>query len=700
MSEHDLTRQTQSNSLWWLLGGCLVAAILAVCALGLFASGLIIWLRYDQQINQVEATAVAISQPSATPQPTNPPLVTPQPTGDGDSPLNTPPPAVPSPEPPATYLIFPPDEIIQDQAPPRGATDLQALLNSTYTPYDYFETARRLSNARLQSRTINSPGYAIGDRQRFTVEDGQIEATLLAVTDNLYFWFENPGRYNQRQVQTAADRVETRYYPRLVNLFGEPWQPGVNNDPRLSILHLENGASGSELGYFSSVNQYPRSLYPESNEQEMVYLIMDNLELDEDLYYGTLVHELQHLIQWYVDPNEKSWLNEGFSQLAEIYLGYETATAVDYLRRPETRLNTWDYNSDYVDAHYSAAYLFLVYFWEQLGETAVQELSRHPANGLASVAAVLPGYDPERDLSDFLADWVAANFLDDRDAGPRYGYQNLALERPSFNRRVRSLPDEQSTRLDPFAVHYVDLDVRGPITITFAGDTTANLIGAPPLSGERMWYAPPQDESHARLTAVFDLTPLDSASLSFAAWYDLEEEYDFAYVSISADGGQTWELLVPNNAKPGDYGPAFNGRSDAARDHRNGWIKERISLNRYVGQPVMISFEVFTDAAVTGRGFAIDDIAVPELNYFHDAESDAPEWEAQGFVQVGWQLPQLWAVQFLESGPSPNVTRLPLNRLNQGQWVVEVGKGGGALAIIPLTPFIDDAASYWLHIEQ
>ncbi|MCZ7670110.1 MAG: hypothetical protein M5U34_24505 [Chloroflexi bacterium] len=46
------------------------------------------------------------------------------------------------------------------------------------------------------------------------------------------------------------------------------------------------------------------------------------------------------------------------------------------------------------------------------------------------------------------------------------------------------------------------------------------------------------------------------------------------------------------------------------------------------------------------------------------------------------------------------MTRLLLNELNQGQWQTEIGKGGGVLAITPLTPFVDAPAHYWLKISE
>ena len=692
-----------NTTLWIIFSGIMIFAFLGICFVGMSLTGVILWYRYDQAVLVPTEAPAATIVVEATPQAL--PTAKPFETETAVSPTETTPdqPTNPAPtlEPLAfTSSILPPEAIDQQPIPPRAEADLQMLLATDYPVNDYFLTAERLSASKIGDRTVTTPQYVLGDTQTFITDDGNIQATLLGITDHAYFWIEEGLDYNHGDVQTMANRLEYDYYDRLVNLFGQEWQPGVDNDPHFSILHLAGKSNASELGYFSSVDEYPQTLYSDSNQQEIVYLVMGNLELGDDLYFGTLVHELQHLIQWYVDPNESTWLNEGLSQLAEIYVGLDTATAIDYTHRPETPLNTWDYESDDVDAHYSGAYLYSVYLWEQLGETAVQELSRHPANGLASVQAILQGYAPERSLANFTADWVAANFLDNPDAGSQFNYKNLDLGRPAYEWRVKDTPQEKTFELPQFGTHYIDLDVRGPLTLTFAGNTTAPLINSDPRSGEQIWYAPGQDETNAHLTAPFDLTGLNSATLTFAAWYDLEEEYDYAYVSISTDGGQSWELLVPDHNTAGEFGPSYNGRSEFENDHLDGWVKESISLNSYVGQPVLVRFDVLTDSAISGQGFAIDDLAIPELGFQDNAETETTEWEANGFVQIGKQLPQQWAVQFIEpTGPAPQVTRLILNELNQGQWQVNVGKKGGVLAITPLTPYVDSPADYWLKIE-
>lgn len=691
------TQSRQNKTLLYVLGGCLIIAICLACVAALSIGGLAYYFYIEEAsingpVEIVDATAVPPTKiptveilPSATPIP---------------APDETPTAA----EPTATAVSQPaftaPNEIVQQPVPDYAFADLDQLYETEYPAQDYFETANRLGKYNLTARTIDAPVYEVGQTQTFYVDQEEVTAVLMAAVGDTYFWVDERLDYNQADITAAAERFVDDYYPRLNNLFGQEWQPGVDNDPHFSILHLSGEADGSELGYFSDTDEYPRTLYSESNEEELVNLIMGPLEFGEDLYYGTMVHEVQHLIQWSMDSNEATWLNEGLSQLAEIYMGMETADTYDYLRQPEIRLNTWEYEDDVIDAHYAGAYLFSVYLWEQLGEDAIQELSRHPANGMAGVRVVVNGHDESRDLTQFTADWAAANYLDNPAAGPAYYYRSLDFGRPDIELRLDEANLDEIKALNQFGVHYIDLDYRGESTITFAGDTLVNLIESPPRSGHRMWFAPAQNDSSLQLTAAFDLSELNRATLKFSTWYDLEEDYDFAYVSISTDNGQTWDVLAPNGGRVGEFGRAFNGRSVDRNDSQDGWIKEAIPLNSYTGQTVMIRFEVLTDSAITGKGFALDDISIPELGYSSDVEGGNDGWQANGFLQTGWQIPQQWAVQIIEDGPNPTVTRLPLNEFNQGQWPITVGKGGSILVITPLTPFTADSATYWLQIEN
>lgn len=685
---------------WPFVGGCLA---LLLCLSGLAAAvtgGILIYTRGEAEVSQARATLAATAEqpteaalatiPATSPAPRNPLALRPTPT------LAAPLLARPSAE------FNPPQEIVQQPVPAAAYQRLERLLASEYPVHDFYEAARRLSNYEVGPRTVTVTPYKLGDRQTFQVDEVATEAVLVAVTEHTYFWVDEALSLDQVAVAQAAERFEEAYYPRLVHLFGEEWQPGVDNDPHFSVLHLADlESSTDELGFFNSGDEYPRSFYAVSNQQEIIYLHMGNLTLGSDLYYGTLVHEFEHLVQWYVDGNETTWLDEGLAQLAELYVGLDTAETVDYLLAPETRLNTWHYSADDVYAHYSATYLFLTYLWEQLGDEAIQELARHPANGLAAVEAVLRGYRPDMSLEAFVGDWVAANYLDDEAAGDAYHYDHFELRPAATEAGVRYTPFETVRELEQFATHYITVDVDRPTIVSFAGDTMSPLLPVAPYSGETMWFAPAQENVNAHLTAQFDLSRVTEATLHFRAWYDLEFELDYAYVSVSTDGGQSWTLLSPQNGRAAEYGPALNGHSaDAAGAGKGGWTEETISLDGYTGQSVLLRFELLTYYDDGAHGLALDDILIPELGYESDVETDAGGWEGAGFVRTGQWLPQQWQVQLLRPGAKPEVRALPLDALNRGQWTVEPSTEPGVLAITALTPFVDESASYWLYLEE
>jgi len=677
---------------------CLIC-LMAVAAAGFFA--------YQERVAQRPAASPTVAQglPAVTESPS------PTPTGTAAAPPNplaieatpTAAPAAVTPESKPGLNLQPAASIIQEPVAPEIDGQLEALLNADFPVHDFYEVARRLSAYDVGPRTITALPYDVGDRQSFYTDgETEVDAVLMAVTEHAYFWVDEVLSMDQAAVAAAARRFEDEYYPRLVNLFGQEWQPGVDNDPHFSVLHLSNlNSPTDELGHFNSGDEYPRSFYNVSNQQEIVYLNMDNLTLGTDLYFGTLVHEFQHLTQWYVDGNETPWLNEALSQLGELYVGLETAESVDYLLAPDTQLNTWDYSAVNVHAHYAASYLFGVYLWEQLGEAAIQELARQPANGLASVNAVLEGYRPDRSLEQLVADWMVANYLDEAEAGETYHYEQLELRPAVAETSVTFAPYETVRDVSQYGVHYIPVQLSGETTVSFAGDTLAELVPVAPHSGDRMWFAPAQENVNAQMTARFDLTGLDEATLTFWTWYDLKFDLDYAYVTVSADGGESWDIVAPTRARTGEYGPALNGSSVSTRGaEKGGWIRESVSLDAYVGQPVLVRLELLTYYASNARGLALDDIAIPELGYQTDVESGADGWEATGFVQVGRWLPQAWQIRFIHNTTPPNVVSLPLDELNQGQWTLDLGAEGGVLVISPMTPFVYEQADYWLFVEQ
>ena len=679
-----------------LLAGCLIAIVVLSCA----AIGLTLafMLRGEAEVAATTAppaTVPVLAQATPAPAPETTLSPTSQPTRLLPLPTATAPPPTPSPELPV------PDSVRQQPPGSLEQESLAALLAADYPAHDLFTVAQRLGRSTPRSRTVPATPYQAGDLRTFFAGNGTVEARLAAVTEHTYFWVETGLEVDDETLRMAAETFEREYYPRLVHLFGQEWRPGVDNDPHFSVLHLAGDeASDAELGYFYSGDEYPRALSSGSNEQELVYLHANALAPGSDLYYGTLVHEFQHLVQWYLDGNESVWLDEGLSQLAELYVGLDTAETLDYLQAPETPLHRWG-SGESIYAHYAATYLFCVYFWEQLGEEAVQELARHPANGLAAVASVLAGSGADRSLTEFLGDWSVANYVDDPAAGPAFSYERLETGRAAHTAGIKFTPNEQAASIPQMGVHYIDIRLDGPATLTFAGDTLAPLLPVPPHTGETVWYAPAQENVSAHLTRELDLSGLDEATLNFWAWYDLRYDTDAAYVTVSADGGATWRALPLRNGRAAEYGSGLSGRSiDRPGAAKGGWVEETISLDDYAGQRILVRFDLLTFGSTEVAGLALDDIRILEQPAGSGEDDEEAGWQAAGFVRTGQWLPQQWSVHYIRAGERPEVVELSLNEMNQGIWTVNLGPEGGTLAIAALTPYVLEDANYWLAVTR
>ncbi len=110
------------------------------------------------------------------------------------------------------------------------------------------------------------------------------------------------------------------------------------------------------------------------------------------------------------------------------------------------------------------------------------------------------------------------------------------------------------------------------------------------------------------LTNPVDLTGAASATLSFWAKWSIENDYDYVQVQASADNGNSWTPLCGKYTNPGTNNqdpnqPLYDGIQTT-------WVKEEISLDNYIGMPILIRFELQSDFFVTDDGFYFDDLTV------------------------------------------------------------------------------------------
>ena len=190
-------------------------------------------------------------------------------------------------------------------------------------------------------------------------------------------------------------------------------------------------------------------------------------------------------------------------------------------------------------------------------------------------------------------------------------------------------------------------------------------------SGESCWWTNSGDTIDTTLTRSVDLSGVGAATLEFAVWYDIEETWDFLYVEASGDGGETWKLLdgrttTKRNPYGTGYGAGLTGNS-------GGWIDERFDLSAFAGGEVLVRFEYVTDDAVNINGACIDDIAIEEVGFFDDAESDG-EWVANGFARIDPEIPQEWTVTLVRRFQDKPAIVMP----------VEIIEGRGEAIVAPI----------------
>ncbi len=574
----------------------------------------------------------------------------------------------PRPAAPEMPLILPPLE---------GAFETLERLQQAEVPInDPHDLAQRLRGQTGIPETVPFPGlFRLGDRKSFWVsnvdtnENFQVEAVLRHVSDHAYFWVQSGVRYNEADLARLANTFSDQIYPTNREFFGSEWSPGIDNDPRLYILYVR-GVGRNIAGYFSSADAQHPLAHPYSNAHEMFIISADNTNLKDEFTYGVLAHEFQHMIHWYRDRNEETWLNEGFSELAAFLNGYDPG-GFDYIFSldPNIQLNDWPNDSSRTTPHYGASFLFVNYFLDRFGEQATQALVAHPDNGLDSIDAVLAGLDAVDPLSgepyradDLFADWVAANYLNlPSVADGRYHY-NLYGSLPLFDssETVTTCDGRWLDRsVKQYGAYYIQLECPFDLTLNFQGAVEVPVLPQDAYSGDYAFWSNKGDESDMTLTQTFDFSAVDGPlTLRYRTWYDLEKDYDYLYLAASVDG-LNWEIIETPSCT--SYDPSGNSYGCGYNGTTRGYILETVDLSRFAGQVVQLRFEYVTDAAVNGEGLLLDDIEIPEIGYFSDFEQDDGGWLPEGFVRIQNRLPQTYRLSLITTGRSPSVQSLVLD---------------------------------------
>jgi len=552
-------------------------------------------------------------------------------------------------------------------APSLGTADMSAALLAKPLPdADIFDLTRRLRGKDGQPASAFQPVRtspmveAIGTSREFWTYDFaakknlRISATLRVLTEHAKWWTQNDVQVDLDALRTSASFFESRIYPTDRKAYGDEWSPGIDGDPRINVMVAR--IPGAAAGYFNSSDELPLWVNEFSSEREMVYVNVLAARPGSTYLNSVVAHEFCHMIQFNKRKRSSVWFNEGQAQLCEQANGFPVSHAQTFLQVPDTQLNDWP-ELEQSQAHYGLAYLFLEFCRQQAGgDDLINAFMSKGIDTPADLDAVLRARG-QRPLEELFGDFVAANVFIGAGAERRYSYPDgipfraatsADQDRVSVGATVRSSVHE-------YAARYVELP-RAAFKMRFDGSRQTKLLPADPHSGKTMWWSDRADGLDSKLTRTLDLRSASKPLLSFWTWFEIEKDYDYAYVAVSSDGGARWTTLPAQATTTEDpngdnLGNGFTGISGGGQEP--AWIRQEVDLSTYIGKEILLRFEYVTDAALNLHGMALDDIEVSGV-FADDAETDKG-WQADGFVRSTNLVGQRYAIEllrFTDRGPT------------------------------------------------
>jgi hypothetical protein len=346
------------------------------------------------------------------------------------------------------------------------------------------------------------------------------------------------------------------------------------------------------------------------------------------LYEGVFAHEYQHLLHDDYDSDEENFVNEGMSDLAEYLTGYGVATKghVDAAAaRPENSLVVWGDQGDLeILTDYGQAYLFQFYLMEQFGKPFIQALFHNQANGISGVNAALSAFNIRKDFGEVFHAWSAAMLIDTMKAGGRWGFKDLDFKLDIGSPAVPNPEAFSTPGAPPWGADYLWItgDPKTLAKLTFNGLDYSMFPTAWTSDGAVLWGGTGDLIDN---WAIFQTT--GGGTLTFDTKYDIEALWDYGFVQVSTDGGQSWTSLA-NAYTTSDHDPnalpkAIDNLPGLTGSTGGAWVSMSFDLSAYAGQKILVAFRYVTDWATTEAGWFIDNVSVNGA-LISDGASTAP----------------------------------------------------------------------------
>jgi carboxypeptidase T len=116
------------------------------------------------------------------------------------------------------------------------------------------------------------------------------------------------------------------------------------------------------------------------------------------------------------------------------------------------------------------------------------------------------------------------------------------------------------------------------------------------------------DVAYIELNTALDLSLSTEAWLRFFGRWGIESKYDYLSVQASIEGTGFWQTLCGEHTRPGTMYQLYHEPIYDAQ--QPDWVMERIDLGDFLGQKILLKFELVSDAANNYDGFYVDDLEV------------------------------------------------------------------------------------------
>lgn len=530
---------------------------------------------------------------------------------------------------------------------------------------------------KAQASDLNTPNGEAAEESPFTYDGGTKffldrnlafkDFTLRSVGDNVEIWVANDLAYGpnnpkpadivtQEQVDKLRTEFDSNIYPVATDFFGTPDALDGSNAPLPGMVGLPEGYYGGSDKVIMLVDNvqdegWDDPTYPFfvagffwqtlENYMDRNIVTIDTNSWDtrlENTFYGTTIHELQHLIQADNDGAEESWVNEGMSTFSEFLGGYGHADGSInfFLDHPENSLVNWDEHANATTgpetiADYGEVYLLMLYMYDKFGKEFIRDLAVDgESQGIISISNQLEAIGSDKSFTEVYQDFMTALALDDSKVSSDYNFDSINLRELPINAagdlRGKTVNYEKALTYEKegvpawggdFKEFNFGKDVR---TLKFDGVDFLPLqwstVANPLNPEEQVLHANNGDEADQAL--IFNAkVPTENPTLTFDHFYDIEEQWDFAIVQVSTDNGETWTSLGNENTRSDvviEGHPTIKENLPGFTGYPEDWATESFDLSAYAGQDVLVSFRNLTDWGYNDTGWFVKNINLGDFS--------------------------------------------------------------------------------------